>query len=169
MMRNIVLPIVVVIVLIFQACTVKYTTTGASISPDVETVSVEYFPSRAPLAMANLGQIFTDALKDKFLSQTSLTLVEDNGHLNFRGEITDYRTQPVAIQGDETAAQNRLTIAVRVEFTNEKDSEFNYESTFSRYRDYDSNQSLSAVEQQLSEEIVEELIEDIFNKAVVNW
>ncbi len=151
------------------ACTVKYSTTGASISSDVKTVSVQFFPNKAPLGMSNLGQYFTDELKDKFLSQTSLILVKDNGHLNFGGEITDYNIKPIAVQGDEIAAQNRLTIKVHVVFINEKDPEQNFDSSFSRYQDYNSRESLSSVEEGLVEEIVKELIEDIFNKSVVNW
>jgi len=158
-----------IILSVSYSCTVKYTTTGASISPDVKTVSVQFFPNKAPLGMANLGQYFTDELKDKFLSQTRLMLVENNGHLNFEGEITAYNTKPIAVQGDEIAAQNRLTIKVHVVFVNEKDPEQNFDTSFSRYQDYNSSESLSSVEEGLVESIVEELIEDIFNKSVVNW
>jgi hypothetical protein len=153
-----------------NSCTIKYNLTGASIAPDVKTVSVQYFENRAPLGIANLGQLLTDELKDKFKSQTSLTVVSDMGHLNFEGQITAYNpNQPVAIQGDETAAQNRFTITVRVKFTNEKDPKLNFDSSFSRYKDWDSSQDIASVEEQLVEEILELIIEDIFNKAVVNW
>jgi hypothetical protein len=152
-----------------QSCQVKYTLSGASIDPAVETVSVQYFVNRAPLGLANLEQYFTDELKDKFKSQTSLTLVNDVGHLDFEGEITKYFTKPMAITGDETAAQNRLTIEVRVKFTNEIEPEYNFDTRFSQYADYSSDLDLSSVEQELVEEIVEKLIEDIFNKSVVNW
>jgi hypothetical protein len=151
------------------ACTVSYSTTGASISPDVKTVSVNFFPNRAALGTANLGQYFTDELKDKFLGQTSLTLVENYGHLNFEGEITNYNTKPIAITGDEIAAQNRLTIKVHVVFVNNNDPEQNFDTSFSRYQDYNSTENLSSVEEGLVEGIVAELVEDIFNKSVVNW
>ncbi|MCB2197192.1 MAG: hypothetical protein KQH79_15130 [Bacteroidetes bacterium] len=152
-----------------QACTVSYTLSGASIAPEVKTVSVQHFVNRAPLGLANLEQYFTDELKDKFKSQTSLTVVNDVGDLDFEGEITRYFTKPMAITGDETAAQNRLTIEVRVKFTNEVEPEYNFDTKFSQYADYSSDFDLSAVEQELVEEIVEKLIEDIFNKSVVNW
>ncbi len=160
---------IILSILLNQACTISYSLTGASIAPEVKTVSVEHFVNRAPLGVANLEQYFTDELKDKFKSQTSLTLVNGEGHLNFSGEITKYFTKPMAITGDETAAQNRLTITVKVHFTNEFEPQYNFDTDFSQYADYDSNQDLSAVEQTLMEEIVEKLIEDIFNKSVVNW
>ncbi len=167
-MKKVILSIVILIATI-QSCTVSYTLSGASIAPEVKTVSVQYFTNRAPLAMANIGQYITDELKDKFKSQTSLTLVNDVGHLNFEGEITKYDTRPTAIVGDETAAQNRLSITAHVKFTNEIEPEYNFDSDFSRYADYDSNLDLAQVEQELVEEIVEQLIDDIFNKSVVNW
>lgn len=160
---------IVLFIFINQACTISYSLTGASIAPDVKTISVQYFVNRAPLGMANLEQYFTDELKDKFKSQTSLVLVNDMGHLNFEGEITKYFTQPMAITGNETASQNRLSITVHVKFTNEIQPEYNFDTSFTQFADYDSNLDLSSVEQQLVEEITEKLIEDIFNKSVVNW
>ncbi|MDK2977423.1 MAG: hypothetical protein PWP52_137 [Bacteroidales bacterium] len=167
-MKKIIFSIIILSATI-QSCTVSYTLSGASIAPEVKTVSVQYFTNRAPLAMSNIGQYITDELKDKFKSQTSLTLVNDVGHLNFEGEITQYDTKPMAIVGDETAAQNRLSVTVHVKFTNEIEPKYNFDSDFTRYADYDSNLDLAQVEQELMEEIVEQLIDDIFNKSVVNW
>jgi Lipopolysaccharide-assembly len=158
-----------VFLLVSQSCTVSYTLSGASIAPDVKTVSVQHFINRAPLGVANLEQYITDELKDKFKSQTSLTVTNEMGHLNFEGEIVRYFTKPMAITEDETAAQNRLTIVVHVKFTNEVEPEFNYDSDFTQFADYDSDKNLSDVEQDLVEEIIEKIIEDIFNKSVVNW
>src|SRR5512145_844688 len=98
--------------LIVMASCKIYSFTGASIAPDVKTVSIIYFPNQAPLVQPTLSQVFTEALKDKFISQTSLTLVDNGGDLNFEGAITSYGTQPVAIQSGDVASQNRLTIAV---------------------------------------------------------
>jgi len=164
-----VLIIIAVLIASTQSCKVSYTLSGASIAPEVKTVSVQYFTNRAPLALTNLDQYITNELRDKFKSQTSLTVVSDVGHLNFEGEITDYNTRPTAIVGDETAAQNRLTVTVHVKFTNEIEPEYDFDSDFTRYADYDSNLDLAQVEQELVNEIVEQLIDDIFNKAVVNW
>jgi len=161
--------IILAFLLINQSCTINYSLTGASIAPDVKTVSIQYFVNRAPLAMANLEQILTDELKDKFKSQTSLTLINEMGHLDFSGEITKYFTKPMAITGDEVAAQNRLTIEIHVKFTNEIEPQYNFDKNFTQFADYDSNSDLSSVEQELVEEIMEKLIEDIFNQSVVNW
>ncbi len=154
-----------------NSCTMKYTLTGASIAPEVKTVSIQYFVNRAPEGgIANLEQYFTDELKDKFKSQTNLTLVNDMGDLNFEGYISKYDpTKPMAITGDEMASQNRFTIEVQVKFTNEIQPEYNFDQKFSQYVDYDANLDISSIEQEKVEEILEKLIQDIFNKAVVNW
>ena len=143
--------------------------TGASISPDVKTFTIKYFPKTAPLGPSTLGQVFTEALREKFLSQTSLAPVETDGDLQFEGTIVGYTTQPLAIQPDETAAQNRLTISVAVKFINRKDEKQNFETTFSRYADYSSSQNLTSVEDELIRQINVQLVDDIFNKAVINW
>lgn len=146
-----------------------YSFTGASISPDIKTVTVQYFQNRASIVEPTLSQKFTEKLKDKFVSQTSLRIVDANADLTFEGQISDYRTQPIAIQGDQTAAQNRLTITVNVKFSNTKDEKQNFETSFSRFADYSSDKSLNEVEQTLITEINRQLVDDIFNKAVSNW
>lgn len=144
-----------------------YSFTGASTT--AKTITIKYFQNNAPLVQPTLSQSFTDALKDKFLSQTTLDLVQNRGELTIEGEITGYSTQPIAIQANEQAALNRLTISVRVKFTNTVEENQDFETTFSRYEDYESNKSLSEVEDDLITQINEYLIEAIFNKAVVNW
>ncbi len=153
-----------------NSCRMSYSFTGASISPDVKTVSIQYFANNASLVVPTLSRVFTDALKDYFTSQTNLILVDRNGDLNLEGAITGYSIQPIAIQGNETAAQNRLTISVTVKFTNKKNEKQDFENkTFSRYQDYPSSQNLATVQDQLIKEIDDALIQDIFNQAVVNW
>ncbi len=146
-----------------------YSFTGASIPPGAETVSVSHFPNDASQVQPTLSQYFTETLQDKFLRQTNLRLVDGVGHLHFEGVITDYRTEPVAITGDDRAARNRLTITVRVSYYNEFDEDADFERAFSRYYEYDSNLSLAEVEDEAMEVITEELVEDIFNQAVVDW
>ncbi|HBF88921.1 MAG TPA: hypothetical protein DDX39_09795 [Bacteroidales bacterium] len=153
----------------FESCKISYSFTGASVSPDVKTISIQDISNQAPLVVPTLSQTFTESLKDKFLSQTNLQLTDSYGDLNVEGEITGYSTQPMAIQGNETAALNRLTISVRIRFTNTKDEKQNFDSSFSRYTDYESSQSLDSVEEELIKEILEQLNEDIFNKALANW
>lgn len=152
--------------LMFVSC---YSFTGASISPEVKTITVQFFPNRAPNVQPTLSNVFTEALKDRFVTQTNLELVNRNGDLNFEGEITGYQVSPQAYQGNETAALNRLTITVRVNFINRLEPDKSFDSSFSRYTDFESSKSLAAVENTLIEEIVNQLTEDVFNKAVVNW
>lgn len=154
--------------IILQSCGI-YSFTGASISSEINSVSVSNFSVLAPSSPPVLSNLLSETLKDKFNDETSLSIFSNNGDLQFEGEVTSYSLKPIAIQADETAAQNRLTITVKVKYTNTKDDEFNYHANFSRFRDYSSTQELSSVEQQLLEEIAQELVEDIFNKALTNW
>lgn len=154
----------------FCGCKVNYSFTGGNIDyTKIKSVSVLYFTNNAPIVQPTLSQSFTDALRDKFNSQTKLTLVNKGGDLNFEGSIVGYSTQPVAIQGNETAALNRLTITVSVKFTNKLDEKQNFEQNFSYYEDYQSSLSLSSVEETLIKDINDALVEKIFNQSVVNW
>ena len=155
--------------LIHTSCRINYSFTGASISPTVKTVSIQYFPNQAPLVVPTLSGTLTDALRDYFTSQTNLVLVKSGGDLNIEGVITGYVVQPIAIQGNETAAMNRLTITVNVKFTNKTNEKQDFETNFSRYQDYQSSKSLVSVQDDLIKEINDQLVQDIFNKAVVNW
>ena len=149
------------------SCTLKFS--GASLSPDMKTVSVQYFPNNAALVQPTLSQSLTEALKERLIGETSLSLVEQNADLRFEGAITNYAVTPVAIQQNETAAMNRLTVTIHVKFINNVDEKLSYESNFMRYEDYASTSDLSAVEDQLIKSINAQLVEDMFNKAVVNW
>lgn len=150
-----------------QGCGI-YSFSGASIPAEAKTVSVDYFPNHAQLVNPLLSNNLTNALRDAMTNQTTLDMVESGGDLSFEGEITDYKTSPVAITG-QTAAMNRLTITVKVRFSNRIDETKDFEQTFSRYEDYPSNQELISVQESLTATIVEQLVEDIFNKALVNW
>ena len=146
-----------------------YSFTGASIPTEAKTISVDYFSNKAATVQPSLSQVFTERLKDMFLEQTNLSLSENVSDLSFSGNISKYQIKPMAIKANETAGQNRLTIAVKVTYNNSLNYENNFEHTFSRYRDYDSVQNISDIENTLIEEITNELAEDVFNKAFVNW
>ena len=161
--------IISVLFLSINSCKVNYSFTGASISPKIKTISVQYFPNYAPLVNATLSQTFTQALKDKFTSQTNLNFVDKSGDIQFEGQITDYSNQPTAIQGNQTAAQNRLTITVKVKYTNTVEDKLSFETSFTKFLDYPSNKSFPSVESDLVSQIVTQMVQDIFNKAVVNW
>lgn len=153
---------------LLSACGI-YSFSGASIPAEAKTVSVQYFPNNAPLVNPMLSNTLTNALNDIFVNQTTLQSVAQNGDLALEGEIIGYSTSPIAITGNQTAALNRLTVTVNVRFTNRYDESKDFEQSFSQYQDYPSGQDLSTVQDVLVEEIVNNLCEDIFNKAVVNW
>jgi len=157
-----------VMLLALQGCGI-YSFSGASISPLIKTFSTQYFQNRASLVQPGLSQYLTDALIDKCKSQTNLEYINGTGDVNFEGEITDYNTRPLTVSADANAAVNRFTISVRVKYTNTVDPDLSYEQVFSRYEDYDSALDLSQVEKELSDKIVEMIVEDIFNRAFVNW
>jgi len=163
------LPFLALLLLFTPSCRMSYSFTGASISANVKTVTISYFPNNAGLVVPTLSRTFTDGLRDYFTSQTTLVQVDQGGDLLLEGAVTQYYVQPVAIQGNETAAMNRLTITVNVKFTNTTDPKQNWESQFSRYQDYPSSYNLNSVQENLIKEITDQLVQDIFNKAVVNW
>ena len=150
-----------------QGCGI-YSFSGASIPAEAKTISVDYFPNHAQLVNPLLSDNLTNALRDAMTNQTTLDVIETGGDLAFEGEITDYKTTPVAITG-QTAAMNRLTITVKVRFSNRIDDTKDFEQSFSRYEDYPSSQDLNSVQESLTATIIEQLVEDIFNKALVNW
>ena len=151
-----------------QGCGI-YSFSGASIPAEAKTVSVDYFPNHAQLVNPTLSNNFTNALRDAMTNQTTLDMIESGGDIAFEGEITDYRTSPVAITSGQTAAMNRLTVTIKVRFSNRIDDSKDFEQSFSRYEDYPSDQDLNSVQESLTATIIEALVEDIFNKALVNW
>ena len=157
------------LLLIFLAGCKVYSFTGASIPPEAKTISIIYFRNVADIIEPTLSPSLTDELRDRFMSQTNLALVNEMGDLQIEGEIRKYDVKPVAILGNETAALNRLTISVFIRYTNTIDETKNYEQAFSRFEDYPSDQDISQAKIILIPIINEQLVTDIFNKAVVNW
>lgn len=160
---------VAAISLTFQSCKISYSFTGANLSPAVKTYSVYYFPNRARLINPTLSQNFTEGLREKLQRQTSLNELSENGDLEFEGQITGYEVRPMSIQKDDLAAKNRLTVSIKVKYTNNKSPEENFERSFSAYEDYDSNLTISDIEDELSELIITKLTDDIFNATIANW
>jgi hypothetical protein len=152
----------------FSSCGI-YSFTGASIPPGAKTISVAFFPNKAPLVEPTLSQDFTNTLRDMFTTQTNLQMVPRNGDLQFSGEITGYSVTPQAIQGDQKAALNRLTITVKVHFVSKLEPDKDFDSQFSQFKDYSSNANFESVKSDLIKEISKNLAENIFNKALVNW
>ena len=159
-----------VLVVALSGCRMTVSLTGGNIDPRAKTVYVQTFTNNSSLVNHTLSQEFTTALKNRIQNQTPLTIINNGtGDYSLEGEITNYTITPVAIQGNETAAMNRLTISVRVRFSNSFDDAQDFDQSFSRYADYSSNQNFTSVESTLVNEINDALTEDIFNKAFVNW
>lgn len=155
--------------LALQSCAVKVTMSGASIPPDIKTFSVDYFNNRAPLVNPDLASTLTEGLKDRVTRESSLVMVNEGGDVQFSGDITSYSTQPMAMKADAVSAETRLTVGIKVNFRNSKDPQKDWQQTFSAYQDYDSENNLADVEQELVAAIVEELTENVFNKAFADW
>ena len=155
--------------LIVHSCGI-YSFSGTSIQPDVKTITIDYFEYKALKVNPSLSNDMTEALKDKFRKMTRLEQVDMDGDLEITGAITGYDVRATAVTADEVAAQNRLTVTVKISFTNRKYPEDDFsDKSFSSYADYDSTQSLDAVESALCEEIIEKICEDVFNATVANW
>ena len=144
--------------------------TGTSIQNDVNTITINYFEDKALKVNPSLSNDLTEALRTRFRRTTRLEQVDLDGDLEITGMVTGYNVAATAITAQEVAAQNRLTVTVSVSFTNRKHPEDDFENqTFSAYADYDSTNSLDAVESTLCAEIIDKLIENIFNATVAQW
>ena len=147
-----------------------YSFSGTSIKPDVETITIEPVVNNALKVNPTLANTFTEALKDKFKKLTSLKEEEEDGDLQLIVTIESYEVRAQAITADEVAAQNRLTVTAKATFINVLHPEENFENKqFAAYQDYNSELSLDSVEASLCDEIVDILVEDIFNASVAQW
>ena len=147
-----------------------YSFSGTSIQSDVKSITLPTFEYKALRVNPSLANSLSEKQRDNFRRMTNLEQVEMDGDLQIDGEITGYDVKASAVTADEVAAQNRLTVTVNINFTNRKYPEDSFENkSFSAYADYDSTNSLDAVENTLCEEIIEKLVEDIFNATVAQW
>lgn len=151
-----------------------YSFTGGDVG-NAKTISVDFFPNYAPIVQPQLSQLFTEALRDIFVRQTSLELVDRGGDLHFEGSIVGYDVKPVnaqssgGIDAGGQAAANRLTITVNVIYTNKLEEKKSFEQRFSRFADFDANVDLSQVEGELMDQISTELAENILNQSIGSW
>lgn len=162
--------LLLVLSVIMAGCTISYKFNGASIDyTKVKTISIKDFPNQAPLVYPPLSQQFTEGVKDIYVRQTRLSLVRDNGDLQLEGEITGYDLTPMAVKEDAYSSKTKLTITVKVRYTNRTNADEDFEQSFSAYREFDSNVMLQDVQDQLCSEIIEELADQIYNSTVANW
>lgn len=160
---------VLLLLLPLGSCRVNYSFGGGTFHPDAKTLSVQLFDARAPLSSPRTAQVLTETVRDLMQAQTPLTLAKQDGDYDYEGAIIGYDVQPIAIQGNETAAQNRLTITLQVRFRSRFDEKQNTELSLSRFVDYPSSQDLSSVEEDLVRDISRQLAQDIFDRTLGNW
>ncbi len=170
-MKKIALIVMSVVTLALAGCSfrVSYTLSGASIPVDAKTFSVAYFPNNATMVSPILSSTLTDELKNIFLSRTSLIETSEGGDFAFEGEITNYTSTTATISSDDYALMNRLTITIKVRFTNLIDDSKSFNKAFSAYEDYPSTSLLTEVESTLIPEIVDQLVLDIFQASASDW
>ena len=155
-------------ILILSGCKGGFSFTGGNVG-EAKTLNVDFFENTAAIVNPEMSQIFTESLKDIFVQQTSLGLVEGPADMEFSGAIVDYSLRPQAARGPSEVAQMRFTISVKVSFENRLAEENSFEQRFSRSRDYDADLNFSDIETELAAEIMRELTEDILNRAIANW
>jgi hypothetical protein len=153
--------------LLFIGCGV-YSPYGAQTS-GAKTYSVSAFQLVTPLASASSALALTEELRDRIQRQSTLRLVNGEGELQFAADITVWDVKPVNVQGDETAASNRLTIGLRLSYENTIVPDLSFERTFTRFADYTSDLDLLQIEDDLVDEIGEQLSQDVFNATLGNW
>ena len=170
--RYLLLPLVVAVCLVLTGCIFMkggYSLSGASVPDAAKTFSVAYFPNNAPMVSPTLSTTLVEELKDKFSRQTKLQLVEENGDFAFEGEITGYSSTTASVSSNDYALLNRLTIKVKVRFTNAIEPNNSFNREFSAFTDYDSSQLLTDIQSDLDAEIVKQIVNDIFMAAASNW
>lgn len=157
-------------VLCLTGCTISYKLNGASIDyTTTKTISFEDFPIKAQLVYAPLAVKFNDDLQKKYADQTRLSQVNNDGDLQLSGAITGYSLSAQSVKQDAMAGETRLTIKIKVKFVNKHNKTENFEKEFSAYRNFPATELLTDVQDSLCDEMVEELIEQIFNATVANW
>lgn len=169
-MRRIAISALIAVSFLLGGCSiVKYSFSGTSIQPDEQTVCIPFAEYTALRVNPSLSNDLTEALRTRFRKMTRLEQVEMDGDLELECTITGYDVSATAVTADEVAARNRLTVAVKLVYTNRKHPESSLTQNFSAYSDYDSTNSLDAVESSLCVEIIDKLVEDIFNATVAQW
>jgi hypothetical protein len=164
--------VIALVVISLTGCKIEklgYSFAGTSIPPEVKTFSVAFFENNAPINSPLLSQTFTEKLKQKFIEETSLDIETSNGDFSFSGSIVGYTIAPVSAQSTDNAQLNRLTITVNVKLDCPKKPSLNFEQPFSNFEDFDATLNFSTVEDELIDEITIMLVQQIFNKAAINW
>ena len=168
-MKRLLTTLFVLLLIVFCSCKTTVSMSGASIPIEAKTISVGFFTNNTSLGAPSLSQRFTEKLRDVVSQQTNLTLVRQNGDLQFEGYIAEYNVAPIAVQSNDQAAQNRMTITVKVKYSNKFEEAKNFDQNFTRFADFDSKLNIATEEPRLVDQIYKQITEDIFYKAFNNW
>ena len=146
-----------------------YSFTGSSIPKNAKTVYIEEVINNTPLSNPELSNLFTEKLNNYILKNTNLKTSNENPDLIFKGQIIKYDINPISINSQNNASQNRLSIEIKIDYYNQEDSLNNFNKKFSNYADFNSSDNFLDIETELNEQIVDKLIEDIFLASFSNW
>lgn len=156
--------------LILRSCTISYKFNGTSINYDkIKSISFDKFPIRSAYVWAPMESMFYNTLTDAYSQKTKLKVLKRNGDLQLSGEITEYSQTNKSVAADGYSAQTQLKVTVKVTFVNNSNHKEDFEQQFSATADYDSSQQLSAVQEELVQEIIDDIVDQIFNATVANW
>jgi hypothetical protein len=155
---------------LFISCTISYKFNGASIDySKTKTISISDFPNTAELVYPPLSQVFSESLRDSYTKQTRLQLTKKDGDLHLEGEIVGYQLTPMAISADSYSSQTKLTLTIKVRFSNNKNPEDDFEKTYSAFQTFDSSKLLTDVQDQLITVMISEIVDNIYNDTVARW
>jgi len=159
-----------VILLSLVSCKISYKFNGSSIDyTKTKTISISDFPNTAELVFQPLSQEFSEALRDSYTKQTRLQLLKRGGDLHLEGEIVGYQLTPLAISADSYASQTKLTLTIKVRFTNSKNPEEDFEKSYSTFQTFDSSLILTSVQDALMKQMIADIVDNIYNDTVAKW
>lgn len=169
-MKHIFSIIILAVVLLFSACSISYKFNQSSIDYTVvKSIQINEFPIRSSYVWGPMGPMFNNELKNKFADHTKLIQVKRNGDLKLEGEITQYTQRNKSVAAEGHSAQTELSITVNVRFTNNKNHNEDFEKSFSASSTYETTQSLASVQEELVTQMIDDIVDQIFNAAVANW
>lgn len=162
--------IVIIIVFITVSCSISYKFNGSSIDyTKTKSISISDFPNTAELVYPPLSQEFSEALRDSYGKQTRLMLLKKDGDLHLEGEIVGYQLTPLAITADSYSSQTKLTLTIKVRFSNNKNPEEDFEKSYSAFQTFDSSKLLTDVQDDLMKLMIADIVDNIYNDTVAKW
>ena len=162
--------LLLVLLLVLQACSVSYKFNGASINyQTTKSISIADFPNNAALVYPQLSNMLRETIRDQYVRQTRLQVLTKGGNLELEGEIVGYELTPMAISADSYASETKLTLTVKVSFTNNVAPEESFERTYSAFQVFDATKLLTDVQEELCNTMVAEIAENIYNDTVARW